>query len=112
MRHAPLACLLTFACTAALAADQPPAGAQVVQKDRQFSPNTLIIAPGTVTFVNQDDVTHNVSITAPDGVALPSYEQNPGDTHSVDLTAQGTYKVTCLIHPKMKLSIQVKPAGK
>ena len=78
----------------------PPAsgGANVSIKDFAFSPQSLTIKVGTtVTWTNQDDVTH--SVTADTGVFNASID--PGETVSFTFTIVGTYQYHCNPHPDM-----------
>ena len=97
-----LAALLT-AGTAAQAADT-----KVVQKDRKFSVKQLTVKVGdTVTFVNADDVRHNVFSEAK-GAAF-DLVQPPGNSQTVTFAQPGRVDVQCAIHRVMQLEIQVTP---
>jgi plastocyanin len=80
----------------------------VVQKDREFSQNTLTIKAGdSVTFKNEDAVTHNVFSNTP-GLEFDIRRQAPGGSSTVPFAKEGEVEVRCSIHPKMKLMISVK----
>jgi plastocyanin len=89
--------------TTALAAGT---GQTVSQKDKQFLPDTLTVNTGeSVTFNNDDQVTHDITITRPDGSTMPGVMEKPGDHATFTFDKSGQYKVQCLIHPKMKMTI-------
>lgn len=81
----------------------------VVQKDKQFSVETMMVAAGeSVTFTNADQVTHDITVKKPDGSSLPALMQKPGDSAAIKFDQVGSYRVLCLIHPKMKMSVEAK----
>jgi plastocyanin len=85
----------------------PARAEQVVdQKDKQFSQDAMTVKVGeSVSFTNSDQVTHDLSIKNPDGSRLMSAMQKPGDQQSITFDKLGSYKVQCLIHPKMKMTV-------
>jgi plastocyanin len=80
---------------------------QVVdQKGMQFSPTELTVKLGeSVKFTNSDGMTHDLSVKAPDGALVTSTPMNPGDAVTVKFEKAGEYRVQCLIHPKMKMTV-------
>jgi amicyanin len=65
-----------------------------------FAPQTLAIPVGTtVTWVNQDDVPHN--IVSSEGKILKSPVLDTDQKFSYTFTKAGTYPYFCAIHPKM-----------
>ncbi len=85
-----------------------PAWAEPVvdQKDKEFSQDNVTVKAGeSVAFTNSDQVTHDLSMKNPDGSRLTSAMQKPGEKMSVTFSQSGTYKVQCLIHPKMKMTV-------
>ena len=94
-----------------VAGAMPVAAADVTvdQKDRAFSTRALTIRPGDrITFVNGDDVAHNVhSATKNQEFDLKS--QQPGQSNALPFLTAGTVDVQCAIHPKMKLQVTVAP---
>lgn len=80
----------------------------VRKANRQFDPATLTIKAGdSVTFVNDDEMTHNVySDTA--GQEFDIGPQAPGSKVSHVFTKPGEVMVRCAIHPKMKLKLEVQ----
>ena len=93
------------------AATQAAANPAAVRIDNfNFTPLTLVIAPGTtVTWTNADDTPHTVR--EKDG-KFKSAALDTDDTFSQTFTAPGEYQYFCSIHPRMVGKIVVKPAGK
>lgn len=99
-----LCCMIAAAVAApAFAADH-----KITQSDKMFSQTEITIKVGdTITFVNGDEVTHNVySVTS--GLAFDLQRQAPGASSTVPFPKEGTAEVQCSIHPKMKLLVHVK----
>lgn len=96
-----IAALLAFSAPA-LAAD-----VTVRQKNKTFSAQTVQVkAGGSITFANDDSVTHNVySITK--GLEFEIKTQEPGKSDAVRFDKAGVVLVECAIHPKMKLNVHV-----
>jgi plastocyanin len=88
----------------------PAARAETVdQKDKQFSQDAVTVKAGdAVQFTNSDQVAHDISVKGPDGSKLAGGMQKPGQAMSVTFPAPGEYKVMCLIHPKMKMTVTAK----
>jgi plastocyanin len=99
---APLAvCVLTVSASAAELI--------VGQKDKQFSQESVTIKKGDkIRFVNNDTVTHNITVRDPSGATKSGIVEKPGDEVSEDFGATGDHEVRCLIHPKMKLTVKVE----
>lgn len=78
-------------------------------KNFAFAPATLHVAPGdSVAFVNDDSEAHTAtSITR----AFDSAGLDTGDRWVHRFTKAGTYAYICALHPYMKGSIVVSPAG-
>ena len=93
------------------AAAQAAANPAAVRIDNfNFTPLTLVVAPGTtVTWTNADDTPHTVR--EKDG-KFKSAALDTDDTFSQTFTAPGEYEYFCSIHPRMVGKIVVKPAGK
>ena len=80
----------------------------VNQKDRAFSSTEISVKIGdTITFVNHDEVVHNVFSISP-GLAFDIKRQSPGGQSTVTFEKPGVAEVRCSIHPKMKLIVTVK----
>jgi len=102
-----------FALVLAAAATVPALAAEtsVKQAGQVFAPATLNIHVGdTVKFVNDDTVTHNVTIkpAGSDEDAEDLGLQKPGTPVSYKFAAKGAYRIICSIHPRMKMSINVQ----
>jgi amicyanin len=89
------------------AAPQPPPEAKEVSIDNfNFSPATLTVAPGTtVTWVNKDDVPHNVTSTEKQ---FASKTLDTDERFSFTFKDPGTYDYYCTIHPKMTGKVVVQ----
>ena len=80
----------------------------VDQKDRKFSVTEVTVKPGEkVSFKNSDDVAHNVFSVTP-GLEFEIQRQGPGEKSAVPFNKEGTVEVRCSIHPRMKLTVNVK----
>ncbi|MGO4525724.1 cytochrome c peroxidase [Microvirga sp. 2MCAF35] len=82
----------------------------VSQKDKRFTPGTIILKLGeALRIVNDDTRVHNVRLDGP-GKSFNSDAQNPGDTVTIGFDSPGHYDVICGIHPDMRLSVDVAQA--
>jgi len=80
----------------------------VDQKNLSFGMSNLQVSKGTkVIFKNSDSTSHNILITGP-GVVFNSGLQRPGVSFTAPFGKAGSYNVTCGIHPKMKMTVEVK----
>ena len=80
----------------------------IVQKGRAFSLQDATIARGSsLRFLNQDDFPHQVHIEGP-GFESDSALQSTGDTLTVAFPVTGTFEVTCGIHPRMQMTVNVE----
>jgi plastocyanin len=85
------------------------AATTITQKDKTFSQDSATVKAGEkIKFVNDDSVTHNLTIKTPAGVAKPGVQEKPGDEIELAFDEIGVNEVRCLIHPKMKMSVEVK----
>jgi len=83
---------------------------QVKIDNFSFEPATLTITPGTtVTWVNQDDVPHN--IVSSEGKTLKSPVLDTDQKFSYTFSQPGTYAYFCGIHPRMTGKVIVQPSG-
>ena len=95
--------MLGVACAACAGSMHP-----VDQKNLKFSVATLTIARGDVVdFLNGDDTSHNITISGA-GFSVSSGLQKPGVEFKVPLVKPGIYKVSCGIHPRMKMTVMVE----
>lgn len=80
----------------------------VDQKNLKFSVSELTVAKGdSIEFTNSDDTTHNITISGA-GFTANSGLQRPGQPFRVPLVKAGVYKVTCGIHPRMRMTVIVQ----
>jgi cytochrome c peroxidase len=101
--------IFAAACCSGAIAAYAAETVQISQQGVKFSTKELSASPGTVVvFHNDDATTHNITVQNPGGKQENSGSQKPGEDFSVNLTEAGTYDVHCLIHPKMKMTIDVK----
>lgn len=100
-----------FLCCMFSAAAVTPVFAEdhkITQSDKMFSQMDIKIKVGdTLTFVNADEVTHNVYSVTP-GMGFDLQRQAPGASSKVPFAKEGTAEVQCSIHPKMKLLVHVQ----
>lgn len=77
------------------------------QKNRKFNPEKLQIKVGdTVNFVNDDNTPHSVySDSRSNHFELGMYRK--GQERKVHFDEPGTVEVECLIHPGMKMTVEV-----
>ena len=81
---------------------------RVTQQGKRFSVNELTIRRHqSITFINEDETRHNVAVDGPSGPQI-SIVQEPGQFNAIPFDQPGTFAVSCLIHPKMHLSVTVK----
>jgi amicyanin len=80
---------------------------QVKIDNFSFGPATLAVPAGTtVTWINQDDVPHN--IVSSEGKILKSPVLDTDRKFSYTFATAGTYSYYCGIHPKMTGKVIVK----
>jgi plastocyanin len=77
------------------------------QKDRQFTPGTLVVAKGsTVAFPNLDNVRHSIySFSKPARFEIELYGRDQTRTHT--FAVAGSVKLGCNIHDEMRGYIRV-----
>ena len=80
----------------------------VSQRNRAFSPNAVELALGdTLSIHNDDQFVHDVLVDS-QNFSFDSGEQAIGQNVQIKFPAAGHYRVTCAIHPKMRLEVEVK----
>lgn len=80
----------------------------VNQYNRQFRPDELTIARGTIVqFTNTDRFTHHIYVKSPI-LHFDSGEEPIGRSVYVEFDHLGTFHVRCAIHPTMDLLVTVK----
>jgi len=81
---------------------------EVVLRDKQFSPQEIVIDRGTVVrFSNQDSMSHNVVSHEADK-SFDLQLQKPGEVREMAFAKPGHYAVGCDLHPRMSLDVTVK----
>jgi plastocyanin len=104
---------LAHICALALLGAAFPAFAadmSVTQENQTFSSAAMSLHVGdNLTFNNQDDVTHNITVKggADDDVDDLGL-QKPGKAVKYTFASKGFYRVICSIHPKMKMTVTVQ----
>lgn len=94
------------ACMTAMQASA--AGLTVTQNKKAFSEKEVTIKAGeSITFVNDDEVTHNV-YSRSKANKFDSGAQTPGSSMTQLFASPGSVKVRCAIHPRMKLTVNVE----
>jgi plastocyanin len=85
---------------------------QVSIANNQFSPKTLNISSGaTVTWTNNDGVTHTTTSDNGSATSWDSNNLSQGGVFTQTFTAPGTYTYHCNIHGNMKGTIVVAAAA-
>lgn len=80
----------------------------VSQKNRAFLPNAVELALGdTLSIHNDDQFVHDVLVNS-QNFNFDSGEQGIGENVQIKFPTAGHYRVTCAIHPKMRLEVEVK----
>ena len=84
----------------------------VIIKDFAFNPQNITIKSGaTITWVNEDSVTHDVTNDAYGDVGVSELfdiDLEPGQSRSFTFTETGEYNYHCAIHPSMTGKIIVE----
>ena len=98
---------LTFTVFMGLSFGALAANLTIEQKGRAFSSeNDSIKTGGTVTFLNDDSVPHNIMSTS-QGNEFNLGSQPPGASTDVTFKVAGEVHVICAIHPRMKMTVSV-----
>lgn len=100
---------MAIVCTAVLPAGL--AGAEdftVSQKKKRFTPKQITAKPGdTLVFVNDDRYAHNLYSETP-GFEFDVRKQMPGQKYRMKLEKSGKFEIRCVIHPRMKMMVNVQ----
>jgi plastocyanin len=95
---------LTFTIFMGLSVGALAANLTIAQKGRAFSSENITIKKGgTVTFLNDDSVPHNIMSTSQGN----EFNLGPGATTDVTFKVAGDVQVICAIHPRMKMTVSV-----
>jgi plastocyanin len=99
--------LLVITILAGLSVGALAANQIIHQQGRVFSSESLTIKKGeTITFLNDDTVSHNI-ISTSKGNEFNLGSQSPGTSTDVTFKEAGDVQVLCAIHPRMKLMVKV-----
>jgi len=81
----------------------------VSQRGREFMPGRLDVRQGDVVHIVNDDgdLSHHAYV-ASDRFKFDSGDQEPGHDVDIPFTVAGTFNVLCGIHPKMRLTVNVR----
>jgi plastocyanin len=86
-----------------------PATGTIDIKNMAFTPSQITVAKGgTVTWTNNDSVTHTVVDDLSNVGGPNSGDIAPGASYSFTFTKTGSYQYHCSIHPSMRGTIVVK----
>ena len=81
---------------------------KISQKKKRFTPREVVAKLGdSILFVNDDLYAHNLFTDTP-GMVLNIRKQMPGDAYRLKLDKRGNFEIRCVIHPRMKMTLQVK----
>jgi plastocyanin len=90
-----------------LSAGALAANLTITQKGRVFSSEEITIKKGgTLTFLNDDSVPHNILSTSK-GNEFNLGSQAPGASTDVTFKEAGDVLILCAIHPRMKMTVKV-----
>lgn len=82
---------------------------RVSQKGRAFTPALLEVQHGdSIEFMNDDGELLHHAYLDNDRFSFDTGDQGPGSKTIVAFPTTGTFTVMCGIHPKMKLTVQVR----
>jgi plastocyanin len=99
--------LLTLVISAGLSAGAFAATQVIHQQGRAFSAESVTIKKGgTLTFLNDDSVPHNIMSSSKNN-EFNLGSQPPGSSTDVTFKEAGDVQVICAIDPRMKLSVKV-----
>ena len=81
---------------------------KIGMKSLKFTPKKVTVKPGTkITFVWNENVAHNI-VFSKKGPKSPTLNKGVWIPDAKALTAPGTYKYKCTLHPGMDGEITVK----
>jgi len=80
------------------------------QAGQHFSEKSVVLNKGdAVVFANRDDVTHNITVLDDeDDDSNDLGLQKPGQDLIYRFDKAGRFRVRCIIHPSMKMTVNVK----
>lgn len=81
----------------------------VTISNQQFSDDAIKVKAGdTVNLRNNDTITHNIQIANAKGDIDDRGLQKSGEAIKATFAKPGEYRITCGIHPAMKLKVSVE----
>jgi len=81
----------------------------ISQSGQHFSDHSASINRGdTLTFSNEDDVSHNIIVVDDAEHESDLGLQKPGEKLTYQFDRAGHFKIRCNIHPGMKMNVTVK----
>lgn len=81
---------------------------RISQRGLKFNPEQVTLNAGEqLVFLNDDNRFHNVIVEGPN-MNFDSGAMDPGTEATLQFKERGTYEASCLIHPRMRLTIEVK----
>jgi plastocyanin len=99
--------LLALASIVGLTSGGLVAKTTIRQQGRMFSSDNITIKKGeTLTFMNDDNVPHNIASVSK-GNEFNLGSQRPGASTDVTFTEPGEVLVICAIHPRMKMTVRI-----
>ena len=99
--------LFTAVITTGLSVGAFAATEVIHQQGRVFSSESISVKKGgSVTFLNDDTVPHNI-MSASKGSEFNLGSQAPGTSTDVTFKEAGDVQVICAIHPRMKMMVKV-----
>jgi plastocyanin len=99
--------LFTAVITTGLSVGAFAATEVIHQQGRVFSSESISVKKGgSVTFLNDDTVPHNI-MSASKGNEFNLGSQAPGTSTDVTFKEAGDVQVICAIHPRMKMMVKV-----
>jgi len=79
------------------------------QVGQKFSQTSASIAKGdSISWHNHDDVTHNINVIDASDNSDDQGLQKPGQDLSKTFDEAGHFEVRCAIHPRMKMTVDVR----
>lgn len=98
---------LTLVVLAGLSVGALAANLTIGQKGRMFSSESVTIKKGgTLTFLNDDTVPHNI-ISTSKGNEFNLGSQPPGSATDITFKEVGEAVLMCAIHPRMKMTVNI-----
>ena len=78
----------------------------ISQKNREFAPGRIAVAPGDVVVFQNDDKTDHHIMARSGPTDFSSRLLPRGASYEVEIAEEGTWEIGCRIHPRMQLMIR------